>query len=156
MMDNVNINEHASIAMHGTILGDIKSFKYIGSTIKYDGLSENKLRIQLTTTTSEMIRLDTIWRSTNIRFPIKFNLYKLLILSILLENEEKIYKHSKVKRIEIFRNKIPITKNKCIRSGHCNNPCWYIRTSSYYCKKNNAMYFGNIYRHYTKNYNKEK
>ena len=31
--------------MYGTMLDDVKTFKYIGLTIKYDCSSENELRI---------------------------------------------------------------------------------------------------------------
>ena len=37
MMNSVNINEHASIVLEGTMLGDVKTQKYFGSTTKYDG-----------------------------------------------------------------------------------------------------------------------
>ena len=37
MLNSLNINEHVSIVMDGTMLKYVKYFKYIGSTIKYDG-----------------------------------------------------------------------------------------------------------------------
>ena len=84
MVNSVNIDDHVNILIDGNQLEDVKTFKYLGSTRKYDGSPENELRIQLATAISAMVRLDTIWRSKNIRFPIKFNFYKSLILFILL------------------------------------------------------------------------
>ena len=84
IVNSVNIDDHANILMDGTQLEDVKTFKYLGSTLKYYSSSENEIRIQLATATLAMVRLDTIWRSKNIRFLIKFNLYKSIILSILL------------------------------------------------------------------------
>ena len=84
IVNSVNIDDHANILMDGTQLEDVKTFKYLGSTLKYYSSSENEIRIQLATSTLAMVRLDTIWRSKNIRFLIKFNLYKSIILSILL------------------------------------------------------------------------
>ena len=72
--------DHASILMDGTILEDVKTFKYIGSTIKYGCSSKNELRIPLETDTSAMIRLNTIWSKKYQIF--KFNLYTSLIIFI--------------------------------------------------------------------------
>ena len=88
------------------LLEDVKTFKYLGATLKSGGSSDNELRIRLATATSAMIRLNVIWTSKNIRFKIKFNLYRSLVLPILLYwcetwtlmlNEEK--------KISAFENK---------------------------------------------------
>ena len=77
-------NESATIMMDGTLLENVKTFKYLGSTLKSDGSSDNELRIRLATATSAMVKLGTIWQSKKIAFHVKYNLYKSLILSILL------------------------------------------------------------------------
>ena len=106
MVNSVNIDNNANILMDGTKLEDVKTFKYIGSTLKYDGSSENELSIRLVKSTSAMVRLDTIWRSKNIRFTIKFNLYKSLILSILLYGcETWTLKEKEDKKIKSFESK---------------------------------------------------
>ena len=75
-------NESAKIMMDGTLLENVKKFKYLGSTLKSDGSSDNELRIRLTTATSAMVKLGTIWQSKKIAFNVKYNLYKSFILSI--------------------------------------------------------------------------
>ena len=65
--------------MNGMIVEDVKTFNYLGATLKSDGLSDNKLRIRLSTATSAMIRLNII-RTKKIRFKLKFNLYIYLVL----------------------------------------------------------------------------
>ena len=77
-------NESAKIMMDGTLLENVKTFKYLGSTLKSYGSSDNELRIRLATATSAMVKLGTIWQSKKkIEFHVKYNLYKSLILSIL-------------------------------------------------------------------------
>ena len=79
-------NESATIMMDGTLLENVKTFMYLGSTLKSDGSSDNELR--LATSTSAMVKLGTIWQSKKIAFHVKYNLYKSLILSILLYGYE--------------------------------------------------------------------
>ena len=45
MVNSVNIDDHANILMDGTQLEDVKTFKYLGSTLTYYGSLENELRI---------------------------------------------------------------------------------------------------------------
>ena len=68
--------------MDGTLLEEVKTFKYLSAKLNSDGASDNELHIRLAT--SEMVRLDNIWNSKNITFHVKYNLYKSLISSILL------------------------------------------------------------------------
>ena len=42
MLNSVNINEHVSIVMYGIMFEDVKTFKNLVSTIKYDRSSENE------------------------------------------------------------------------------------------------------------------
>ena len=84
MVNSKNDDKNANIYMDGMLLEDVKTFKYLGATLKSGGSSDNELRIRLETATSAMIRLNVIWTSKNISFKIKFNLYRFLVLSILL------------------------------------------------------------------------
>ena len=77
-----NENDIASILLDGTLLENVKIFKYLVATLQSDGASDNELRIRLATAILVMVRLETIWNSTNITFHVKYNLYKSLILSI--------------------------------------------------------------------------
>ena len=79
-----NDDKSANIYMDGMLLEDVKTFKYLGATLKSRVSSDNELRIRLASATSAMIRLNVIWTSKNISFKIKFNLYISLVLSILL------------------------------------------------------------------------
>ena len=65
-------------------LEDVNTFKYLGATLNPYGASDNEPRIQIDPATSVMMRLGQIWNSKNITFYVKYNLYKYLILSILL------------------------------------------------------------------------
>ena len=65
--------------MDGTLLEDVKTFKYSDATLTSDRASDNELRIRLATATSVIVRLETIWNSTNINFHVKYNLYKSLM-----------------------------------------------------------------------------
>ena len=84
MVNSKNNDKCAKIYMDGILLEDVKIFKYLGATLKSDGAPGNELRIRIATATSAMIRLNIIWTSKNISFKIKFNLYRSLVLSILL------------------------------------------------------------------------
>ena len=87
MVNSKNDDKNTNIYMDGMLLEDVKTFKYIGATLKSGGSSDNELRIRLATATSAMIRLNDIWTicySKNISFKIKFNLYRSLVISILL------------------------------------------------------------------------
>ena len=75
---------YGNIRMNGEILVEVDKFKYLGATITKDGTSEAEIRIILATSTSALIRLKTIWKSTKIGFKTKFSLYITLVLSILL------------------------------------------------------------------------
>ena len=79
-----NENENASIFMDETLLDDVNILKYLGATLKSEGASYNELLIRLATDTSAIVRLEKIWKSKNITYHVKYNIYKSLILSILL------------------------------------------------------------------------
>ena len=106
MVNSKNNDKCAKIYMDGILLEDVKIFKYLGATLKSDGASGNELRIRIATTTSSMIRLNIIWTSKNISFKIKFNLYRSLVLSILLYGcETWMLMSNEEKRISAFENK---------------------------------------------------
>ena len=106
MVNSKNNDKCAKIYMDGILLEDVKIFKYLGATLKSDGASGNELRIRIATATSAILRLNIIWTSTNISFKIKFNLYRSLVLSILLYGcETWTLMSNEEKRISAFENK---------------------------------------------------
>ena len=82
MVNNRDESVHANIRINGEILEEVDKCKYLGVTITKDGTSEADIR--LSTSTSDLIRLKTIWTSTQICFKTKCRLYKTLVLSLLL------------------------------------------------------------------------
>ena len=50
--DDKNTKIGYELHMNGIILQDVKTFTYIGATLKSDGSSDNELRIRLEITTS--------------------------------------------------------------------------------------------------------
>ena len=66
--------------MNGEILEEVDKFIYLGANIIKDCTSEAEIRIRLATSISALIRLKTIWTSTQIGFKTKFSLYKTLVL----------------------------------------------------------------------------
>ena len=106
MVNSKNNDKCAKIYMDGILLEDVQIFKYLGATLKSDGASGNELRIRIATATSSMIRLNIICTSKNISFKIKFNLYRSLVLSILLYGcETWTLMSDEEKRISAFENK---------------------------------------------------
>ena len=92
------VNEKAPISIDGTLLEDVNTFKYIDAKLTSDGVSDNELRIRLSTR--------KIWNSKNITFHVKFNLYNSLILSILLYGcETWTIMEREEKNIQAFDNK---------------------------------------------------
>ena len=79
-----NNDQNANIYLDGMLLDNVKTFKYLGATLKADVSSDKEIRIRIATATSAMIRLNSIWTSKNVGFKVKFNLYRSLVLSILL------------------------------------------------------------------------
>ena len=80
--------------MDGTLLEDVNTFKYLGATLTSDGALDNEQRIRLATSMLVMVRLEKIWNRQHITFHVKYNLYKSLILSILL------YIHIRVRNLD--------------------------------------------------------
>ena len=106
MVNSKNDDKNANIYMDGVLLEDVKTFKYLEATLKSGGSSDNEFRIRLETATSAMIRLNVIWTNKNISFKIKFNLYRSLVLSILLYWCETLtLMLNEKKKISVFENK---------------------------------------------------
>ena len=83
------VNSHSqqaatNIMLNGQQLEEVESFKYLGSTLCKDGSSTKEIKARLGLASSAMTRLNTIWNSSSISFPVKFKLYKSLVVSILL------------------------------------------------------------------------
>ena len=83
MINSNNRNLHTNIQLYGEKLEEVDQFKYLGATITKDGSSDSEIKIRLAQATSAMVRLTTIWNSKYIRFKLKYNLYRSLVLSIL-------------------------------------------------------------------------
>ena len=77
IMININENQHADIYLYGCKLGELEKFKYLGATLTKIGTCDQDVRIRLAQATSTMVRFTTIWKSTHIRFKLKYNLYKV-------------------------------------------------------------------------------
>ena len=83
MINSNNRNFHTNIQLYGENLEEVDQFKYLGATITKNGSSDYDITIRLAQATSAMVRLTTIWNSKGIRFKLKYNLYRSLVLSIL-------------------------------------------------------------------------
>ena len=83
--------------MYGIVLENVSNFKYLGSTLSNDATSKKKYAQEFATATSVIVKLESIWRSTEIYFKIKFKLYQSLVLSTLLYGCETwtLYEESK-------------------------------------------------------------
>ena len=77
VMINSNENQHGHIYLYGYKLDEVEKFKYLGAYLTKNGTCDQELRIRLAI--SAMVRLTTIWKSTHIRFKLKYNLYRSLI-----------------------------------------------------------------------------
>ena len=106
VMINSNENQYADIYLYGCKLEEVEKFKYLGATLTKNRTCDQELRIRLAQATSAMVRLTTIWKSTHIRFKLKYNLYRSLILSILTYGYESWTLNVNItKKIQDFENK---------------------------------------------------
>lgn len=76
--------EPTNITLNGQKLEEVDNFKYLGSTLSKDGSSILEVKARISLAMSAMTRLNTIWKSNSISFPVKLKLYKALVVSILL------------------------------------------------------------------------
>ena len=74
---------NVSITMNGHPLDEVTSFKYLGATLSKDVTCRAEIRIRIATATAVMARLNRVWKS-NISFQTKFQLFRSLVVSILL------------------------------------------------------------------------
>ena len=61
----------------------IDKFKYCGTTLMKDGKSETEIHIRMTTVTSALVHLSTIWKNQNISLQIKILQYTVQITNIV-------------------------------------------------------------------------
>jgi hypothetical protein len=105
------VNSHSqqaatNIMLNGRQLEEVESFKYLGSTLCKDGSSAKEIKARLGLASSAITRLNTIWNSSSISFPVKFKLYKSLVISILLYGcESWTLTADTERRIQAFEHK---------------------------------------------------
>ena len=106
VMVNSNEDKKANIVMNGERLEEVEKFKYLGAYIAKDGHSSAEVKTRLAMAASSMARLQQIWKSNDISFTSKFQLYRSLILSIALYGcESWTLSKDLEKRIESFESK---------------------------------------------------
>ena len=106
VINSNKINLHSNIKLYGEKLEEVEQFKYLGTTITKNGSSDTEIKIRLAQATSAMVRLTIICNSKDIRFKLKYNLYRSLVLSILTYRcilDYKCHFHKKTTR---FRKQI--------------------------------------------------
>ena len=72
-----------NVTVNGQPLEEVTGFKYLGATLSKDGTCRAEIRIRIATATTAMARLNRVWKS-NISFQTKFQLFRSLLVSILL------------------------------------------------------------------------
>ena len=106
MINSNKRNLHSNIKLYGEKLEEVEQFIYLGATITKDGSSDSEIKIRLAQATSAMVRLTTIWNSKDIRFKLKYNLYRSLVLSILAYGcESWTISAISTKKLQGFENK---------------------------------------------------
>ena len=75
VMINSKENQHSDVYLYGCKLEEVEKFKYLGANLTKKGTCDQEVKIRLAQETSAMMRLTTIWKSTHIRFKLKYNLY---------------------------------------------------------------------------------
>ena len=84
MINNNNKNLHTNIQLYGEKLEEVNQLKYLGATITKDGSSDSDIKIRVARAISFMLRQTTILNCKDIRFKLKYNMYRSLVLSILI------------------------------------------------------------------------
>ena len=72
-----------SITLYGEQLENVKTVKYIDAPLTENGTCKKYCLIRLGTATSEIVRLEKIWKYSEIEFNLKYKLYISLVLFIL-------------------------------------------------------------------------
>lgn len=83
VMTVISSNTIANNTLNGEPLEEVSIFKYSRATLSNYGLSTAEIRTMFASATAWMARLNRIWK-INCGFPIKFRLFKYLVISILL------------------------------------------------------------------------
>ena len=95
---------HTDITLNDNKLEEVNKFCYLGATLSKDGSMEIGIRLALAT--SSIIRLYIKWNSRYIHFKLKYNLYHLLVLSILTYGcEAWTISTAMQKKLQAFENK---------------------------------------------------
>ena len=83
MVNSNNTSIHANITLYMHKLEEVNTLCYPGATLSKVGSCETEIKIILSLATSAMIRIYAIWNSKQINFKLKYNLFYILLLSIL-------------------------------------------------------------------------
>ena len=105
MINSNNRNIHTNIQLYREKLEEVDQFKYISATITKGDSSDSEIKIRLAQATSAMVRLTKIWNRKYIRFKLKYNLYRSLVLSILTYGCESWTINTFPQKIQGFENK---------------------------------------------------
>ncbi|XP_071482080.1 uncharacterized protein [Diadema antillarum] len=85
-----------SITVNGTQLNDVKSFKYLGSTLSSDGTLDNEIAARLQTASSALGRLRTkVLQHKNVRLSTKLKVYNAVVLSSHVMDTVLYRRHTK-------------------------------------------------------------
>ena len=82
-VENVQIRD-----VHGEVLKTVAEFKYLGTLVTTDGWSTKEINRGLGIAGSTMESLQKIWADHNIPIKLKCQLYKALVMTIVLYNGE--------------------------------------------------------------------
>ena len=92
-----------SIKVGGDELERVTSFQYLGSIINKDINSENEIKKRIAIATTQLAKMNNIWKTTNIKMITKLKLLKALITSICLYGCESWTLNKKIeKRLAAF------------------------------------------------------
>ena len=102
----INARNEGKIYIKGEEIEDVTSFIYLGATVTPEGGGMGDMKNRLSKARNTFTRLKKIWSSNNIRRKTKLQLYKTLVLPVLLYGSEtwKINKGDN-KMIDTFQNK---------------------------------------------------
>ena len=102
----INARNEGKIYIKGEEIEDVTSFIYLGAAVTPEGGGMGDMKNRLSKARNTFTRLKKIWSSNNIRRKTKLQLYKTLVLPVLLYGSEtwKINKGDN-KMIDTFQNK---------------------------------------------------
>ena len=88
MVTSKTPTQHPAIKMNNSCLEEVKTFKYLGSTVSSDGKSLSDIKSRIALATAALSNLAVLWSNRRISFRVKFKLYNSLVLSVLLYGSE--------------------------------------------------------------------